>query len=426
MTDIKLAYDRPINGSGSSLVWIAGALAFLTSLPALFTRGLIADDWTVQYVFWTEGLAGVSSLMWTGGHGGYSVPMDLFVVLGQDTPNVVARIAGLGFHLLNGALLYRILLRPAETRPIAALTAALFYLSPFYAIRLTLNAVYDFFLFFYLLSYLLMYSSSRWLRAFAPVCLFFSLSLETLIAVEPLRLLCIYGMSTQWRSRIARTFPFGIVIAAVIVLRFTVMAKSGHYAGQYAPVHDISIIKSAFLSHLRALVASVSYARTEGFKFLGFEASLVAVFAMAALFAWLGTSRLKTSWLLESPTSIRYLMLLVVLGTTIVVLGAAPYAIAGIYGAVTRAETRFLCPSQFGALLLVAAAIQCVPFTRLRAASAAVLIVVFAVSMAHDAKWLLYDGLVSSDIQRQTRAALLAAPEPELVQLQILAQEPLF
>ncbi|MDE2602553.1 MAG: hypothetical protein KGL62_09320, partial [Bradyrhizobium sp.] len=247
MTDIKLAYDRPINGSGRSLVWIAGALAFLTSLPALFTRGLIADDWTVQYVFWTEGLAGVSSLMWTGGHGGYSVPMDLFVVLGQDTPNVVARIAGLGFHLLNGALLYRILLRPAETRPIAALTAALFYLSPFYAIRLTLNAVYDFFLFFYLLSYLLMYSSSRWLRAFAPVCLFFSLSLETLIAVEPLRLLCIYGMSTQWRSRIARTIPFGIVIAAVIVLRFTVMAKSGHYAGQYAPVHDIGIIKSAFL-----------------------------------------------------------------------------------------------------------------------------------------------------------------------------------
>ncbi len=37
--------------TGTALVWTAGALAVLTSLPALFTRGLIGDDWVSYYVF---------------------------------------------------------------------------------------------------------------------------------------------------------------------------------------------------------------------------------------------------------------------------------------------------------------------------------------------------------------------------------------
>lgn len=426
MTDFKMTNDQPPAGSGATLAWIAGGLALLTSLPGLFAHGLMGDDWVVQYLYWTEGIAGVTHAMWIGAHGGYSIPMDLFVALGQDTPNVVARIAGLGFHVLNGVMLYRILRQPAQTRPIAALATALFFLSPFYAIRLTLNAIYDFFLVFYLLSYVLMYSPSRWLRWLAPFCLLFSLSLETLIALEPLRLLCVYAMSERWRQRIARLIPFGIAIATVIVLRFTIMGKSGHYAGQYATVHDFTIIMSAFLHHLRALVASVSYARAEGFQLLRRNVSIIAVCAIAALFAVLGTRRLRTAWLLQSTASRDNAVLLAVLGAAIAVLGALPYAMVGIYGDVTRAESRLLFPSQFGAVLLLATAIQCVPAHRLRAAIAGAAIVVFTLSMAHDSKWLLYDGLVTSDIQRQTRAALLASPEPEVVELRIMTQEPIF
>jgi hypothetical protein len=60
-------------------------------------------------------------------------------------------------------------------------------------IRLTQNAAYDFFLVFYFLSYLLMNTQSRSSRWIAPFCLFFSLSLETLVAIEPLRLLLAPG-----------------------------------------------------------------------------------------------------------------------------------------------------------------------------------------------------------------------------------------
>ncbi|HEY3791681.1 MAG TPA: hypothetical protein VGM09_07610 [Bradyrhizobium sp.] len=426
MNDFKTVDERAIAGSGSALVWIAGALVLLTSFPALFTRGLIGDDWTVDYIYWTEGLAGVTRTMLAVAHAGYSIPMDLFMILGQDTPNVVARIAGLGFHLLNGVLLYRILRQPAQTRPIAALATALFYLSPFYAIRLTQNALYDFFLFFYLLSYVLMVSPSRWLRWLAPVCLFFSLSLETLIALEPLRLLCIYGLSERWRPRIARSIPFGIAIVAIIVLRFTIMAKSGHYAGQYAPVHDIARIRFAFSRHLHALPDSIGYAYREGFKFLGGSASAIAVLITATLFALLGARTLRTPWLLRSSASKDNAGILAAVGAAIILLGALPYALVGIYAEPTRGETRLLFPSQFGALLLLAIGIQCFPAKRLRAAIAGGAIAVFALSTAHDAKWLLYDGLVTSDIQRQTRAALVAAPEPKVVELQISAQDPLF
>ena len=38
-------------------------------------------------------------------HAGYTIPMTLFLTLGQDTPEVSARIVGLGCHLMNGLLL---------------------------------------------------------------------------------------------------------------------------------------------------------------------------------------------------------------------------------------------------------------------------------------------------------------------------------
>ena len=79
---------------------------------------------------------------------------------------------------------------------------------------------------------------------------------------------------------------------------------------------------------------------------------------------------------------------------------------------------------QFGVLLLLAIAVQCLPVARFRAAVAGGAIAVFALSMAHDAKWLLYDGLVTSDLLRQTRAALLADPKPKVVELKNPRQQP--
>jgi hypothetical protein len=422
----KALVDPPVAAPGSALAWIAGVLAVLTSLPALFARGLIGDDWSGYYVFWTEGAYGFARWMVEVSHAGYSIPMLPFFYLGEDTPNVVARLVGLGCHCLDGLLLYWVLAQSSRLRPIAILTTALFLVTPFYVIRLTINAAYDFFLVFYLLSYVLMNSPNRWLRWLAPVSLLLSLSLETLIALEPLRLLLVSRPGDRWMSRFAKLLPFGVAIGVVVLLRLTILAKSGHYAGQYALVNHIGVTRAALSEHLHALPRALSYAYAQGFEFLGRKASTAVTLATIAVFTLFGATTFRTAWLLRSPASARNTFLLVLLGVAITLLGALPYALVGIYGDVTRAESRLLFPSQFGALLLLAIAIQCCPTMRLRAAIAGGAIAVFTLSMAHDAKWILYDGLVTSDLQRQTRAALLADPEPKVVELKIQTSAPLF
>lgn len=406
--------------SGIAYLWVAAILAVLASAPALFARQIFGDDWTVYYIYWTEGAASVARLMWQAAHGGYAIPMHFFVTLGADTPSVTARIVGLTCHLINGALLYRALGLSPYTRPVAAVTVALFLLSPFYVIRLTYNALYDFFLVFYLLSLVLMNAPSRWLRWLAPFCLFFSLSLETLIALEPLRLLLAWRAGERRTAWLARLVPFWLAIAAVVVLRLTIMGKSGHYAGQYAPMHDVHVIATAFVAHLRAFPAGLALAYGYASSLFGVGIFVALMLTSMAAASLLGTSWFRTRWLLESVKSRTAALMLLLLGAAITVIGAVPYAAVGIYGEVSRGESRLLFPSQFGVLLIMATAMQLIPLTRLRAAIVGSVIVALALSMAHDSKWLVYDGLVTTDMTRQVRAALLADDEPKVIELKIV------
>lgn len=395
------------------------ALAIVASAPALFAREVFGDDWTVYYIYWAQGAAGLARLLWQAAHAGFAIPMTVFVALLPDMPDVAARLVGLSCHLVNGILLYSVLSRSLHTRRIRALVTALFLLSPFYAIRLTQNAVYDFFLLFYLLSYELSYAKVRALRWAAPFSLLFSLSLETLIALEPLRIVLARSASERWTQTLARLAPFWLAVAAMIVLRLTILGKSGHYAGQYGFTPDIAVIRLALATHLKAFQIGLDYAHVHGFALFGRPVSTVLTLAAMAAFALFSSSTLRTSWMFKSLASTRSMLLLFFLGVVIAVLGAVPYALAGIYGDITRGESRLLFPSQFGVLILMAASVQTIPTRRLRAAAAGGLITIFALSMAHDSKWLLYDGLVTGDMQRQVRAALLADSEPKVVKLQV-------
>jgi hypothetical protein len=81
--------------------------------------------------------------------------------------------------------------------------------------------------------------------------------------------------------------PFGLTVVLVVVLRVTVLGKSGHYAGQYAPVHNIHVVMNALLQHLTAFRASLKYAYTWGFQFLGLGASVAITLLFMAGFALL-------------------------------------------------------------------------------------------------------------------------------------------
>ena len=419
MTAAGTAALRQRSRPGIGFVYVGLALAAIASAPALLAREVFGDDWTVYYIYWTEGASGLARVLWESAHAGFAIPMTLFVWLLNDTPEIAARLAGLGCHLVNGILIYSVLSRESLTRPIAALVAALFLLSPFYAIRLTQNAVYDFFLLFYLLSYELSYSKVRALRRAAPFSLLFSLSLETLIALEPLRVVLAWSSPGHWRQKLARLAPFWLAVAAVIVLRLTILGKSGHYVEQYGFAKDFTIIGKAFYAHLMAFPYGLSYAFTQGGALLGLLVSAALTLSTITFLVLLSSRALWTPWLLKSRSETWNATLLLMMGAAITVIGALPYALVGTYGDVTRGESRLLFPSQFGVLILMATIIQALPGLRVRAAVAGGLIVFFALSLAHDSKWLLYDGLFSGDMLRQTRAALLADPEPKVVKLQV-------
>ncbi|TGN85380.1 hypothetical protein EOW77_0021395 [Bradyrhizobium yuanmingense] len=413
------ATAQPHTRLGIGYVWLAMAIAVVASLPALFAREVFGDDWTVYYIYWTQGLAGLARLMWESAHTGFAIPMALFVTLLPDTPDVAARIGGLACHLVNGLIFYSILARSPTTKQIAALFTALFLLSPFYAIRLTLNAVYDFFLLFYLLSYALSYSKMRALRWAAPFCLLFALSLETLIALEPLRIVLVRSANKRWAQTLVRLAPFWLAIATMVALRLTILGKSGHYAGQYSFLLDPVAIGKALSAHLTAFPRGLDYAYSHGFALLGRPVSSTLSLILITGFVLFSSRALWTPWLIEDRSSVRRLLVLLLTGAVIAILGALPFALTGTYGDVTRGESRLLFASQVGILILMAATLQMIPGSRLRAAMAGGLVAVFALAMAYDSKWLLYDGLISTDLQRQVRAALLADPEPKVVKLQV-------
>ncbi|MCP3388904.1 hypothetical protein NLM27_08970 [Bradyrhizobium sp. CCGB12] len=418
-TDLGTTTSPSRGRLGIGYVWVGAVLAIVASLPALFAREVFGDDWTVYYIYWTEGAGGLARVLWEAAHAGFAIPMTLFVVALPGMPEVAARLGGLSCHLVNGILLYAIFFRSPQTRQIAALFTALFLLSPFYAIRLTQNAIYDFFLLFYLLSYELTHSKVRALRWAAPFCLLFSLSLETLIACEPLRVVLARSADERWTRTLARLAPFWLAVATVIVLRLTILGKSGHYSGQYGFVPDFAVVGNAISAHLMAFPRGLAYAYSRGFALLGRPVSSILTLAAVVGFVLFSSTALWAPWVLRSRSSTQSAKMLLMLGAAIAVIGALPYALAGVYGDVARGESRLLFPSQLGILILMATGIQAIPGLRVRAAVAGGVITIFALSLAHDSKWLLYDGLFTGDMLRQTRAALLADPEPKVVKLQI-------
>src|ERR1700760_2792977 len=107
MDEVKANDDRSSIQSGCAWALLAGAIAFGVSVPALFAHQVFGDDWVVYYVYWTEGAAGVGRLMRDAAHAGYAIPMELFLAVGQQLPDVSARVIGLTCHLINGGLLFQ-------------------------------------------------------------------------------------------------------------------------------------------------------------------------------------------------------------------------------------------------------------------------------------------------------------------------------
>ncbi|RZI37722.1 hypothetical protein EGT07_37855, partial [Herbaspirillum sp. HC18] len=70
--DPSAAAHRRAKRAGIAYVYVGLALAFVTAAPALFAREVFGDDWTVYYIYWTQGAAGVARVLWESAHAGFA------------------------------------------------------------------------------------------------------------------------------------------------------------------------------------------------------------------------------------------------------------------------------------------------------------------------------------------------------------------
>ncbi len=400
--------------------FIAGLLllALVSYLPFLSARSLYADDWSWFQIYFSEGGGRILQLMLQAAHPAFGPHLASLFALGDGSAGLLGNLVSVAFHLLNGALLFAILRRPRLTRRIALLATAIFLFEPFYSARAS-HTMYDEYLTLYLLSIRFMDSPRRALRWLAPLCMLGGMSLETLMCLEPLRLLYAYRGYRGLGDLARRIAPFWSIALAVAVWRFGFVESHGHFSGQ-------KLISLAPLDLLR-YVSLTALSFPAGIGFAGWQAAdLLSVWGLAGLglvavaLACRFDARTAPPALLSSaPGAWRQPVALLALALVLLVGAALPHAITGEHAWPTRFETRFGFVAQIGATIGLASLVQLLPWRRLRAAVTLPLLAVLALGSLHDGKWYLFDGYIQRDLQARLRAYVWSDPDPELVRLEI-------
>jgi hypothetical protein len=390
-----------------------GALA-VAHIPSLMVTGYFADDWSYVYLAHFERFGSIMHSLWEAGHPLYGPWGEIFLRLGDLGP-LLARLASLALHGLNTYLLFRLLRRPRITRRVAMFAAALFFVSPFCTIRGAFaNSVYDLFISAWLLSVIWMDDRSRWRRAAAPLWMAFSMGLEPMIMLEPLRVLYVWGrrghpeqVFNSWQV-LRRVSVFWAVALLMIALRLTLYRPSGHYAGFHPlkldPLAVLGLLQQSFGHIYESLFLAFYNTR---YLLPYWQMALIALLALG-LYIRLAPPRIARVELAAIP-----------LGIALFALGALPYALIGEYLWPYRDESRFALVAQIGAVIGLAAVVQALPFKIVRGSVAFLLLMLCAFSVAGDGKWRHLDQELQRDVTRQMLVALRQQPEPIVVRLAI-------
>lgn len=382
-------------------VVVALLLALFVNVPFLVSNTVFGgDDWAWIWTFHTYGAKAVQHYLAASGHPGYGPVCNLLLALGGQHVGRLAHVFMIAFHLGNGWLIWRIFHDSHHPPSLAASVAVLFLSAPYLAgLHASLaHAPYDFAIFFYLLSIWLSLRIGRLALAGAAIAGIIGLSVETLMALEPLRWWVLYRARGNAFAA-ARVGALFIVIAFFVALtRMFWFVPSGPYAGYnviaYAGIGEYlrrAAHYIAFFVDIRQPVAFAgSLAQHENPLFT------CAIFIGACIASgsvWCG--RLAEDHELRA--------FFVVAGVTLF-LGMSPYVAIGDIPSRVDVSSRFAVASQFGALMLMAGVIQLLPFAAVRAILLTALLFVFMANQFQLGKWLLYEGQVIGDFRRQVGA----------------------
>jgi hypothetical protein len=390
-------------------------------LPALFITGYFCDDWVWLWVVAKEGSQAVFNYLLQVSHPGYWVPMALFFKVGGEYAGSVARLSGIICHIINSILLYRILGGSKLTYGISGFAAIIYLLSPFYYLRGTMSHnIYDIFMLCALLSIYLMIAEKKYSVFAALPFLIMSLSHEALLAMEPLRILYVYGQDNNLKNTVKRCLPFWITIIIFIIIRFTLLKPYGLYEGY----NEIHISLKAFLDNL--IAHFLYYPDALGFSlvsatkmlpgsedimvFVNEIARRLTMLRMYPSIGYLFLALLSTIFIYKSIGKVQGRIAFKFPGVTtsrvfiaivLIVLGAVPFAAAGRIPYLHDINSRFAYVSIPGISILMASFIGAIRYPKLRMFILGCMVIIFGLTSLQVSKWYIYDSLMQRDLNIQ-------------------------
>ncbi len=376
------------------LLFIACGLVYI---PFLLIPGIYWDDWAWFWVSRVEGLDRLFDYTLQMRHPGYWFPLALFYGVGGEHAGILARVFAVVCHLVNGILLYRILRRPLLTRDISVWAAAIYLLSPFYYARGTIShAIYDIFMFFYLFSIWLLRSGRRRGNLLAVGAFIISLFFETLMFLEPLRVLFVHRGWKGVRNTIRRCVPFWIMFAAFTVARVVWLKPYGDFASYNQLRFSMLPLLQNLARHGRYYLRGVGYTLSSALKLASWP-GIITLGVLGLLIAWLFSrrSRRKEAQCREGHNLVGWQLLF---GTLLAILGALPYALIGRVPSSYAFYSRFAYISIPGISIIGAALIMAIRHYRIRISVFFIVMMILALSSLRITKWYIYDSLVQREL----------------------------
>lgn len=384
---------------GLQAVFWAALLCVLVSVPMLLVQtGFGGDDWAWLWVFAAQGPGALQTYVGQSGHPGLGPVLNAMLWLGGADAPQLSRIIALLCHLANGWLLWRIFGEGRASSAIAA-TVAIAYLAAPYLFHLRgsfAHTTYDVLLLAYLASIWLSGRDGAFALSGAVALCAAGLSLETLAALEPIRWWVLMRRKSSLKAVATGTLPFLGVILLAILLRATVFVPSGPYAG-YNAVKLLAwsdYVNNTrnhlwFLADWRTPATSLSDLFRYDSVFV-----LLPLVAGAALVAYAAQR-------IGDAEPVALLAEYALLGIIVVGLGSLPYVLIDRSPDRIDFHARFAVAAQFGAILLMAAAVQALRFASAKAACVFGLQILCGAAHLQSGKWMLYEERAVGDFRRQ-------------------------
>jgi hypothetical protein len=343
--------------------------------------------------------------------------------LGGEYCGILARSVAVACHFANAFLVYHILRRIFIVDSLAVWIAAIYMLSPCYYMRsYFIQFFFDFYLAWYLLSVYLI--SLRGTRSYiaAIVCFIISLGFETLMFLEPVRLLFVYSLRRDLKTTARVCMPFWIVTVVFVLVRLTWLQPYGYYEGY----NEISLRVSTILTTLAATwwgyLCSAWFTVVSAYKLAGWYGITFLAGLLLASVWWMD----RRGWTIfdtgtpQVAVTVQRIMFALILTVS----GSLPYLLIRRCSIAYSQTSRFAYVSVLGISVALATLTAAIPNRAVRTYCFLSLLVLLALCTLQVNKWFLYEAMVNRDMIMRLGSLLSRYPhDPPLVILKLVPEK---